>query len=573
MRAVIQRVSQASVSGGGKVASIQQGFCILLGIAVTDTEEDLDVIVQKTLQLRAFPDEKDEERWKRNVMDVQGEILLVSQFTLHAAYKSNGRVSFHRSLEPEKSREMFNLAVEKFQKRYRENAVKVCVFGSYMNVSLVNEGPVTFIIDSKDPKRHRRKTKNTAKEAVEENWSYDPSTYDFFVELKSEWPCLTFDFRGESSTRSQYPLSFTFLSGTQADKPHKNQILLGRVSNICKRGDRQESDSEDISDDEEHSQRQSFQASVWKHNGAVNRIRAFPQADSPVAALWSDIGNVEFLNTKDMSLALSEQGVTKRKDWVPTLDSFQDPSGEGFALSWSTCSPGHLVCGNIAGNIRWWQPTDANCSHFSLDSNPFEGHTHSVEDLQWSPVEPSVFVSCSVDRSIRFWDTRLGKRPALVMENAHATDINVLSWNSIDTHLLVSGGDEGMFQVWDLRTLSSTTSPMQASTTPVAQFHFHKGPIVAIEWSPLESSSLVCASADGKISFWDLSLEADDDEQTEQLMNIEEKEQWKNIPPQLLFLHEGQQDPKDVHWHPEIDTLIMSTGANGFHIFKPENIS
>ncbi|GJQ09914.1 hypothetical protein GpartN1_g1705.t1 [Galdieria partita] len=152
MRAVIQRVSQASVSGGGKVASIQQGLCILLGIAAEDTEEDLDYVIQKTLQIKAFSGEDEEERWKRNVVDIQGEILLVSQFTLHAVFKGQGKVSFHRSMPPDTSRQMFQLAIDKFQERYKQNAVKACVFGSYMNVSIVNDGPVTFIIDSKSPK-------------------------------------------------------------------------------------------------------------------------------------------------------------------------------------------------------------------------------------------------------------------------------------------------------------------------------------------------------------------------------------------------------------------------------------
>ncbi|GJD06749.1 D-tyrosyl-tRNA(Tyr) deacylase [Galdieria sulphuraria] len=152
MRAVIQRVNQASVSGGGKVASIQQGLCVLLGIAAEDTEEDLEYIIQKTLHLKAFSGENEEERWKRSVVDLQGEILLVSQFTLHAAFKGQGRVSFHRSMPPDRSRELFHLAIDKFQENYRQNAVKACVFGSYMNVSLVNDGPVTFIIDSKSPK-------------------------------------------------------------------------------------------------------------------------------------------------------------------------------------------------------------------------------------------------------------------------------------------------------------------------------------------------------------------------------------------------------------------------------------
>lgn len=84
---------------------------------------------------------------------------------------------------------------------------------------------------------------------------------------------------------------------------------------------------------------------------------------------------------------------------------------------------------------------------FSVELSPFRGHTDSVEDLQWSPTEPNVFASCSVDKSIRFWDTRQRKSSALAIPNAHESDVNVISWNKIDSHLLVSGGDEGHIKV------------------------------------------------------------------------------------------------------------------------------
>jgi len=419
-------------------------------------------------------------------------------------------------------------------------------------------------------KRRNRKSsarsKATAEVADEEKWTYDPSTYDFFFELNSEWPCLTFDLLSEESdAQINPPFSLAFLSGTQADKPHKNQILLGKVSNMHKRRSKTEGESDDSSDDDDDDDDEKepkFHSYIAKHHGTVNRIRAAPQREASLAALWSDTGVFEFIRYGAPSALESS---LPKDNWIQTLQNYQDPAGEGYAVSWSSLSAGHLLCGNCAGYIRWWQPSTETASTFVLDLQPFQGHQASVEDLQWSPVEPTVFVSCSVDQSIRFWDTRLGKHNALAMERAHSSDINVLSWNPIDTHLLVSGDDEGIFQVWDLRTVSSSK---EESTSPVAKFQFHKGPIVAIEWSPFESSSLVCASGDGKISFWDLSLEADQDEESEQLMD----EKWKDIPPQLLFLHEGQTEPKDVHWHSQVPGLMMSTGANGFHIFKPENI-
>jgi len=79
-------------------------------------------------------------------------------------------------------------------------------------------------------------------------------------------------------------------------------------------------------------------------------------------------------------------------------------------------------------------------------------HTSSIEDLQWSPAEPTVFASCSADYSIRIWDVRIkGRKSVIALESAHESDVNVVSWNKLTNYLLVSGGDEGGLKVWDLR--------------------------------------------------------------------------------------------------------------------------
>jgi ribosome assembly protein RRB1 len=108
------------------------------------------------------------------------------------------------------------------------------------------------------------------------------------------------------------------------------------------------------------------------------------------------------------------------------------------------------------------------------DSDAFRGHTDSVEDLQWSPVEREVFASCSVDQTVKIWDTRMKKKPALSFK-AHDSDVNVISWNKYDhinavntnvltrrkvSYLLASGADDGTFSVWDLRNIQAYTSSM-----------------------------------------------------------------------------------------------------------------
>ena len=147
MRIVIQRVSSASVTIEGKMkSSIQKGLLILLGIEDTDTDEDIDWLVKKAVQLRIFDDENGV--MNRSVQDVGGEILVVSQFTLHASTKKGNRPSYIRASKPD-------FAVPMYEKFVTEisNALGKPVgsgkFGAMMDVSLNNDGPVTIIMDSK----------------------------------------------------------------------------------------------------------------------------------------------------------------------------------------------------------------------------------------------------------------------------------------------------------------------------------------------------------------------------------------------------------------------------------------
>ena len=147
MRAVIQRVSHASVTIEDiKKSEIAQGFLILLGICNEDTMEDVDWLVKKIANLRVFGDENDV--MNRSILDVQGEALVVSQFTLHALTKKGNRPSFIRAARPEQAIPLYEL----FLKRLAEisgREVQSGEFGAMMEVELLNDGPVTIIMDSK----------------------------------------------------------------------------------------------------------------------------------------------------------------------------------------------------------------------------------------------------------------------------------------------------------------------------------------------------------------------------------------------------------------------------------------
>jgi len=148
MRAVIQRVSKASVTINNQINSeIGLGLLILLGIEDADTQEDIDWLSGKITRLRVFGDEK--RVMNLSVLDVNGEILVVSQFTLHASTKKGNRPSYIKAAKPDFAIPMYEKFVKKLETETGK-MIKTGEFGAMMNVELVNDGPVTIIIDSKN---------------------------------------------------------------------------------------------------------------------------------------------------------------------------------------------------------------------------------------------------------------------------------------------------------------------------------------------------------------------------------------------------------------------------------------
>jgi len=235
--------------------------------------------------------------------------------------------------------------------------------------------------------------------------------------------------------------------------------------------------------------------------------------------------------------------------------TFEGHETEGYAVDWSRVVAGRLLTGDCSKHIYLWEPAEDT---WSVGKVPYQSHSSSVEDLQWSPNEPNVFGSCSSDKTVRIWDTRARDRSMLFVA-AHKTDVNVISWNSKVPHLLASGADDGSAKIWDLRNFKSSE--------PAAHFKWHRGPISSIEWHTTDESMLVMSSRDHTVTVWDMALEEDPDASASgaSLEGVE-------IPPQLVFVHQGQQDIKEAHFHPQIPSLIISTGLDGINIFKPANM-
>ena len=148
MRAIIQRVTEARcVVEGATTGSIDTGFVVLLGIEDTDNTEDLDWLSQKIVNMRIFGDENDQ--MNKSLADVGGNILLISQFTLFASTKKGNRPGFTKAARPEKAIPLYEEMIAKLSALLQKE-IKTGIFGADMKISLINDGPVTIMMDTKN---------------------------------------------------------------------------------------------------------------------------------------------------------------------------------------------------------------------------------------------------------------------------------------------------------------------------------------------------------------------------------------------------------------------------------------
>lgn len=148
MRAVIQRVTEASCKVNNEITgSIDAGFLVLLGIEEADTQEDLEWLAGKIVNMRIFGDEND--LMNKSLADIKGNILLISQFTLFATTKKGNRPGFTRAARPDKAIPLYESMINKLSTLLNKE-IKTGIFGADMKISLVNDGPVTIVIDSKN---------------------------------------------------------------------------------------------------------------------------------------------------------------------------------------------------------------------------------------------------------------------------------------------------------------------------------------------------------------------------------------------------------------------------------------
>ena len=296
----------------------------------------------------------------------------------------------------------------------------------------------------------------------DEQLDYDSSAYLLYHAMQVQWPCLSFDVLQDQlgGLRTKFPMSMYLAAATQAPASHggENKLTVMRLSELNRTQHDEDSENEDWDDVDDDPLLASQSVA---HPGPCNRVRSMPHAPHVVATWGSSPAAVHLWDTSELiervdggavggpaTRTLSARDGAPRPAASPFF-SCTDHADEGYAMDWSPVAAGRFASGDCSGQLRVWNQRDGALD-WAVDAPLAAGHTDSVEDVQWSPTEPTVLASCGADHAVRIWDIREPTRP-MISVAAHECDVNVISWNRLVSYLMVSGADDGSFKVWDLR--------------------------------------------------------------------------------------------------------------------------
>jgi len=230
---------------------------------------------------------------------------------------------------------------------------------------------------------------------------------------------------------------------------------------------------------------------------------------------------------------------------------------EGYAMAWSPHQKGHLLTGSQDTTVKLWDvsATYAKGATAGTQIQPklsFAAHTAAVEDVAWHCLDPHMAGSVGDDQRLCVWDTRddnASKAVQIMVEQAHASDINCLAFNPVNEHMLATGAADASIHVWDLRNTAK----------PISKLTGHNDQVFKVEWSPLNESILGSCSADRRVGLWDLS----------RIGQEQSPEDAEDGPPELLFLHGGHTSKvSDFSWLPDEWTIASVSEDNVLQVWN-----
>lgn len=260
------------------------------------------------------------------------------------------------------------------------------------------------------------------------------------------------------------------------------------------------------------------------HTGEVNKARYMPQKPD-IIGTFSSTGQVFVFDRTRHPSDPPEDGKCR-----PEIE-LVGHSKEGFGLSWSPLSEGHLLTASADKSICHWNISSWTKGQNKMDPlNVFTGHTAYVEDVAWHPLHEGIFGSVGDDCRMIIWDCRKGPNQSVNSIKAHTGNANCISFSPFSDTVLATAGADKVVNLWDLRNLNTKLHTLVG----------HTNEIRSLSWSPTESTILASSGLDRRVNLWDISRIGE--EQTP-----EDKEDG---PPELMFLHGGHTDVvSDISWN------------------------
>lgn len=242
----------------------------------------------------------------------------------------------------------------------------------------------------------------------------------------------------------------------------------------------------------------------------------------------------------------------------PTENSVFSPQGvcighekEGYAMIWSKHDAGRLLTGSEDATVRVWDVNAVTSGKGSTNGTQIhplatlsnEGHTETVEDVDWHPKDDQLVISVGDDKRICLWDLRETNKPKHCIVDAHTADINCVAFNPVNEYLFATGSADNTVAIWDLRDMQKKLHTL----------HNHNDQIFKVEWAPFNESILASCSADRRVALWDLS----------RIGQEQSSEDAEDGPPELLFVHGGHTSKvSDFSWNMVDDWVVASVSED-----------